>query len=140
MTAEDMAHLHAACFTVPRPWSTAEFTSLLSDPLTLILTESQGFLVGRVVADEAEVLTLAVDPAARRRGIGKSLLQEFLARAKAMGAVSVFLEVADGNDAACALYLSAGFSLQGRRKTYYRNSTGRGVDALVMMRAEPGQD
>ena len=70
MTAAEMADVHAAAFTTPRPWSEAEIADLLASPLCFALTEPGGFLLGRVVAGEAELLTIAVAPDARRRGLG----------------------------------------------------------------------
>ena len=125
-----MAALHAACFTVPRPWSAAEFTALLADPLAFVLTGRDALLVGRVVADEAEVLTLAVAPGARRAGAGMRLVQACLAKAASQGASAAFLEVAASNVAALALYRRAGFSQRGRRRGYYS-----ATDALVLFRA-----
>lgn len=135
MTPAEMARLHSAAFTMPRPWSEAEFAALLADPKTIALTEPAGLLLGRIVAGEAELLTLAVDPAARRQGIGARLLGRFLAETARAGAAEVFLEVAETNVAARALYQNAGFTLQGRRPAYYRDGAGRAVDALVLRRA-----
>jgi [ribosomal protein S18]-alanine N-acetyltransferase len=108
MTPADLARLHAACFTMPRPWGAAEFADLLASPLVFLVAEPAGFALGRAVADEAELLTLAVDPSARRQGSGRRLLTKFEAEAASRGATSAFLDVAAGNDAARALYLSAG--------------------------------
>lgn len=134
MTPAALAALHATCFTTPRPWSETEFASLLSDPLVFLLTEPQGLLLGRAVAGEAELLTLAVDPAARRQGIGARLVQGFLAAAQARGAETAFLEVAADNAAALALYAGSGFAEAGRRKSYYTRPDGTRIDAVVMLR------
>ncbi len=133
MTPANMAHIHAAAFTMPRPWGEAEMALRLAEPLSIILTESTGFVIGRVVAGEAEILTLAVDPAARRRGTGKALVLAFLHDAGRKGAQTVFLEVAETNAAAQALYDICGFKVRGSRKDYYRDAAGRGVAALVMV-------
>jgi ribosomal-protein-alanine N-acetyltransferase len=130
--APDLARLHARCFTTPRPWSAAELRAFLQDPLCLALIEPQGFLIGRAVADEAELLTLAVDPDARRQGVARRLMAGFLAQARARGATSVFLEVAADNAPAIALYLASGFSRVACRRGYYRASEGPAVDALIM--------
>ena len=83
MTPEDLAALHARCFTIPRPWSAAEFAGFLADPLAFLLVEGDaGFLLGRAVAGEAELLTLAVAPEARRRGLGQRLVGRFLYQAR----------------------------------------------------------
>lgn len=131
----DLAAIHAACFTLPRPWSAAEITSLLGSPHVFLLAESNGFLLGRAVAGEAELLTLAVLPVARGRGIGAGLVQGFLTEAKARAAIMAFLEVAAGNEAAIRLYERAGFALSGRRKAYYASPDGQRDDALILSRA-----
>lgn len=132
---EALARLHAACFTVPRPWSADEFAGLIASPLVFLCTESDGFLLGRVVADEAELLTLAVNPDQRRRGIGQNLVACFLEQALTKGATEAFLEVAANNLGALALYEKAGFVEKGRRKGYYYAPNGVTVDAVVMARA-----
>lgn len=129
-----MAALHAACFTTPRPWSAQEFEAVLVDALCFALIESQGFLIGRAVAGEAEILTLAVDPAARRKGLGGTLVDRFLAEARIRNAASAFLEVSAQNQAAFLLYAKAGFAEVGRRKRYYAQPHGAPVDALVLSR------
>lgn len=132
MTPADLAALHAACFTSPRPWLEAEFAGFLSNRLVFLLTEPGGFLLGRVIADEAEILTLAVDPACRRKGIAARLVSAFLTESARRGAASAFLEVAEGNTAARALYASAGFTESGRRRGYYDRPEGGAEDGLVL--------
>ena len=132
MAPEDLARLHAACFTTPRPWSAAEFADLLASRFCFLLTAPGGFLLGRVIADEAELLTLAVDPARRRQGIGAGLLARFAEAAQARGAASAFLEVAEDNAAARALYAAGGWARSGRRRGYYHGPTGAAVDAPIL--------
>jgi ribosomal-protein-alanine N-acetyltransferase len=129
-----LAALHAACFTAPRPWAADEFAALLADPATRIETEPDGFLLWRIAGPEAELLTLAVDPARRRAGIGRVLALRFLAAARNAGAVEAFLEVAADNDAARALYTATGFAEIGRRPRYYARPDGSALDAIVMRR------
>ena len=129
-----MARLHEKCFTTPRPWSAAEISDLLAAPHVFTVTEPAGFLIGRAVAGEAELLTVAVDPAARRQGIGARLIAGFLAEARAKNAESVFLEVAADNLAARGLYAAAGFAEAGRRRGYYRTPQGQALDALLLRR------
>ena len=129
-----MARLHAAAFTTPRPWSEGEIAALLTSPLVFTLTEAGGFLIGRAVAGEAELLTVAVDPAARGQGIGTRLIAGFLAEARVKNAESVFLEVAADNLAARGLYAAAGFAEAGRRRGYYRTPQGQALDALLLRR------
>lgn len=136
MTPTALATLHARAFSMPRPWSEAEFAALLSDPLVFLLVEGDaGFLLGRAVAGEAELLTLAVAPEARRLGLGRKLVGRFIYQARLRGADSAFLEVAEDNIAARALYRVSGFADAGRRRGYYQTSDGRAVDALVLVRA-----
>jgi ribosomal-protein-alanine N-acetyltransferase len=132
MRAEDLARLHAACFTTPRPWSAAEFADFQASPLCFLLEEPAGFVLGRVIADEAELLTLAVAPQARRQGIGARLVAAFAAQATRRGAETAFLEVAASNAAAQALYARTGWTLAGRRKRYYHAPDGTAEDALVL--------
>lgn len=133
-TPEDMARLHGRCFATPRPWSAPEISQLLTDPQVFALREPLGFLIGRSTAGEAELLTVAVAPEARRQGIGARLVEGFLAEAEARQSEVAFLEVAEDNASAIALYLSLGFAPAGRRRAYYRTPLGAPVDALVMSR------
>lgn len=134
MTPEALAVLHAQAFTTPRPWSAGEFAAMLARPECFVLSEPGGFLVASAVVGEAEVLTLAVAPEARRQGIARTLVAGFLAQAAARGAQVAFLEVAADNAAALALYQALGFVVAGRRKDYYRTPDGIRIDAMVMTR------
>lgn len=129
--APALAALHRAAF--PSPWSEAELTDLMSDGAFALIEDGQGFILCRTVLDEAEMLTLAVDPAARRRGLGRLLVQEAAERARKDGAASFFLEVAVDNLAAIGLYETTDFAQVGLRRGYYRRLNGD-VDALVMRR------
>lgn len=95
-------------------------------------------MLGRVVMDEAEVLTLATNPADQRKGLARAVLGEFLQRAAQNGADRVFLEVAADNTAAKALYLREGFAEIGKRPNYYANSAGEKISALVLERRLDG--
>jgi len=92
-----------------------------------------GFALIRAIADEAELLLIAVDPAAQQAGIGAALLDDFLAIAATHGVRRLHLEVRDGNTA-IALYERAGFTLVGRRRDYYRGKDGHKRDALTLAR------
>lgn len=129
-----MALIHSAAFEVPRPWSEAEIADLLAQPVCFALTEAEGFVIGRVVAGEGELLTIAVQPAAQGHGVGLRLMRGFVAACAEHGAETVFLEVAESNLAARAVYARAGFAQTGRRRDYYHLPDGRSVDALVMFR------
>ncbi|WP_134724864.1 GNAT family N-acetyltransferase [Paracoccus luteus] len=135
MTPQELAALHARCFVHPPPWPAAAFAGLLSSPGVFLLTHPPGdapgcagFLLGRAAAGEAEILTLAVDPASRRAGAGRALVAAFAAEACRRGAETAFLEVASDNAAALSLYARAGWQVAGRRRAYY----APGIDALVM--------
>lgn len=134
MTPAAMALLHARAFTVPRPWTEDEITALIASPHVFVVQDAgeQGFLIGRAVAGEAEVLTIAVAPSARRQGIGAALMARFAAEAAARGAEVAHLEVAADNAAAIALYQRAGFARSGLRRGYFQAPGGARVDALAM--------
>lgn len=134
MTPAALADLHARAFTVPRPWTAAEIAALLDSPHVFLLTDpgGRGFALGRAVAGEAEVLTIAVAPEARRQGIGAALLARLAEAAAARGAEVAHLEVAADNAAAIALYAAAGFAATGRRRGYFHAPDGARIDALTM--------
>ena len=129
--AERMAIVHARCFD--RSWKEAEFTSLLSLPGSVgFVARQDGETVGmaliRCAADEAELLTIGVDPACRQAGCGRALLERVEAMAAYRNGRRIFLEVSIGNAAAIALYNRAGYLEIARRTAYYRD----GSDAVVM--------
>jgi len=136
--AAKLAQLHARAFD--RPWSAAEIGKMLENPAVVALVaggaDAQGFIIAWAVAGEAEVLTVAVIPEARRQGVGAALVTAAAAAVLARGASSMHLEVAEPNAAARALYAKLGFAEAGRRRDYYATEQGR-VDAIVMRRALP---
>ena len=125
MNPTDLAATHAAANTVDRAWSAQEFSSLLAAD-TVLFGDARSFVLGRIVAGEGEVLTLATHPDHQRLGLARAALTAFCAACD-----TVVLEVADDNSAACALYASLGFAEVGRRKGYYRRKTGA-ADALIL--------
>jgi ribosomal-protein-alanine N-acetyltransferase len=129
-TAERLAGIHAATF--PAPWDATALAGLLTQAGVFAVEQPDGFILLRTVADEAEILTLAVHPKARRRGLGARLVRVGVAGAAAQGATRLFLEVADDNAAALALYARAGFSEAGRRPGYYARPDGGRQDALIL--------
>ncbi|MCA8879898.1 MAG: GNAT family N-acetyltransferase [Rhodobacteraceae bacterium] len=135
MIPAEMAALHARCFTTPRPWTELEFAGFLADPGVFAAFDPAGFALGRVVADEAELLTLAVAPEHRRQGRARSLLTALEGDAARRGAATLFLEVAADNDPAIRLYRAASYREVGRRRFYYRREGAPPVDALVMSKA-----
>ncbi len=135
MTPADLAALHTAAMTTSRPWSAAEFESLLADRTTFLVTETTGFALGRAVADEAELLTVAVSPEHQRSRLGTRLLAAFEAEARARGAATAFLEVAEDNAPARALYARAGWQETGRRPAYYPRAGAPSAAAIVLRKA-----
>ena len=132
-----MAALHGRAFDAP--WPVIMIADLLSGEGMIALVSEQagaarGFVLARVVADEAEILTLAVDPSCRRAGIGAVLLSTAIELAAAKGAQALFLEVAVDNQAALGLYVRHGFAKVGRRRAYYTHADGQAIDALVLRR------
>lgn len=125
-----LAAIHAEAFEAP--WDAAALKALLASPGVIAVAEDDGFILIRFVVDEAEILTLAVRPSARRAGVGARLLDEAVVRAAALGAERVFLEVAEGNVAARALYARRGFVEAGRRRGYYSHVDGSREDALAL--------
>jgi len=124
-----LAAIHRVAFPPHEAWDDGAIALQLVLPGSFALIAlSGGMLLGRVAADEAEVLTLAVVPAARRRGVASALLQAGMATARERGAAALFLEVSAGNTQAQALYAATGFAEVGRRANYYYN----GMDALVL--------
>lgn len=118
-------------------WTRSQCAGILPLPgVRLVLARTAegaaaGFSLLRIVADEAELLLLAVAPRFRRRGIGRRLLDQFLDQARDAGSGRVHLEVRDGNPAV-AMYRAAGFSIAGRRRKYYRGRGGGEFDALTL--------
>ncbi len=132
MSIEEMARLHRLCFDQMRAWSVAEISEILNNKFAFSLCLNGAFLLGRAVAGEAEIITLAVDPAARRKGLGRALVYDFLRSARQRNAQSAFLEVAADNEGALALYAGCGFTPTGLRRAYYQRADGLRSDALIL--------
>jgi len=120
-----LAALHATSF--PDAWNAKSIADLLAGPGVFAFAADDGFVMVRVAAGEAEILTLAVVPEARGKGLGRALLQAAIRKARTLDAATMFLEVGADNPAARALYASLGFTKVGDRKGYYQ-----GRDALVL--------
>ncbi|WP_298910226.1 ribosomal protein S18-alanine N-acetyltransferase [uncultured Aliiroseovarius sp.] len=131
-SADSLSEIHVAAFVATRGWSADEIAQLQTSPLVFTVAQPNGFAMGRVVVDEAELLTVAVAPEAQGHGIGEKLLQDFECTAADRGATRAFLEVADDNAAARALYRKAGWSTCGQRPAYYTRSDGTTCDAILM--------
>lgn len=134
MSATDMAATHAAAFTEARPWTAAEFSNLLGQKFCHALGDANCFSLIRVIADEAELLTIATHPDAQRQGLAYACMNEWQQTAAALGAVRGFLEVAADNHPARALYSACGFEPCGLRTGYYARFDGKPVDAILMAR------
>lgn len=93
-----------------------------------------GFSLYRTIVDDAELLLLAVDPQAQGRGVGRGLLDDFIADARKNGAAKIHLEVRDGNPAV-RVYQAAGFEQANRRRNYYKAHDGGAFDALTFVLA-----
>lgn len=133
------AALHALGFA--HGWSEEEFESLLASSACLCEGAFEGdhgplagFSLARLAADEAEILTIAVSPRHRRRGLGAALLRGQMRRLADVGVARLYLEVAEDNVAALALYRGLGFREEGRRHGYYRREDGPAANALVLAR------
>jgi [ribosomal protein S18]-alanine N-acetyltransferase len=136
---ELLASLHARSF--PKPWSAAEIAKLMENQAVFALVhgngaEAQGFVMGWTAAGDAEMLTIAVVPEARRKGFGAALVTAAGVTALVRGAKSIHLEVAEDNAAARALYTKLGYKEAGRRHAYYAGEGGS-IDAIVMRRDLP---
>ena len=132
-----IAALHAASFS--RGWSEQEVEGLLTDRhvvahRAMTGAKMAGFIMSRRVADEAEILSIAVNRARRGRGLARSLLTLHLRRLAALGARTVFLEVDEHNAPAIRLYDRAGFREISRRPNYYPGAEGKPAAALVLRR------
>lgn len=131
-----LAVLHAACFATA--WDATAIAALLGTPGTFAFHHPDGFVMARAAGDEAEILTLAVAPDARGRGLGRALLRAAIIRAEEMGARAIFLEVGADNPQALTLYAGLGFAKVGTRKAYYATHSG-GSDALVLRLSLPAK-
>lgn len=134
-----MSAVHHAAFT--SGWSQDALGDLMAAPHTLALGTVEGsvegttsaltgFILLSVVAEEAEILTLAVAPDFRRGGLASRLLEQAIVAVRAGGASALFLEVSETNVPALGLYQGAGFVETGRRPGYYQSEDG--ADALIM--------
>ena len=137
--SQDAAHLaalHAAAFR--RGWSTEEFERLLIErnvvaDRAMAGSRLAGFVISRLAADQAEILSVAVASRHRGHGLARKLLDVHLGRLAGYGIGSVFLEVDEGNVPARRLYAGLRFAQVGRRERYYVDAGGSGT-ALVLRR------
>lgn len=126
-----IAGMHHVCFA--EPWSEKAMSELLALPgcfgwLAAEGEAPQGFVLARIAADEAEILTILVLPPYRRHGLAGRLLDAVIGNLRMQGVGKLFLEVALSNEAALELYTKVGFIQVGRRPHYYAS----GGDALLL--------
>jgi [ribosomal protein S18]-alanine N-acetyltransferase len=135
---DQLARLHARAFD--KPWSVEEIGKLLENPAVFALISHAearlGFVMAWTAAGDSELLTVAVVPEARRRGLGAALVAAAGVAALTRGAAAMHLEVAEDNAAARALYAKLGYEAVGRRPAYY-DRAGGAVDAIIMRCALP---
>ena len=133
MTPAELAEMEALCFpNAQSHWSEQDYAAHLKSKTALTVSDETGFVVGRIAADEAEIITLGVLPEYRHKGHGTDLLSQFETQARAKGAASIFLEVAADNKAGLALYKTRDFDRVGRRRKYYDNAQGIAIDAFIL--------
>lgn len=135
--APAIATMHAALFA--SPWDAAAIAALLAHPGSIALVATSGhpsnvigFALAQIAADEAEIITLGVVADWQRGGVATRLVDGLKRAAARGGARTLFLEVADSNRPARALYARADFAEAGRRKGYYARSGAPPEDAVVM--------
>jgi [ribosomal protein S18]-alanine N-acetyltransferase len=137
--ADLLAQLHGACFAPA--WDAASFRGLLLRPGCLAFVAPPGvpraFVLVQIAADQCEILSIGTLPEARRGGFARLLLHTAATEAAERGAREMFLEVAEDNHAARALYQGCGFAEAGRRRGYYRAQDGHVSDALTLRAALP---
>lgn len=124
----ELENLHKACFP-NKPWSASDFADLKKSGCDIIASQN-GFVVWRVVADEAEIITIGVHPDARKSGIASAMLAIIENDIKKRGGKKIFLEVAENNEPARKLYEANGYKKIGIRPKYYD-----GIDAILMEKA-----
>jgi ribosomal-protein-alanine N-acetyltransferase len=137
LDADALAAIHAACFA--KNWSANEIAQFLGAPGCLSFLASmspqqppQGFLIVRNAGDEAEILTLAVDPSHRRQGLARALLLAATAALRKAGTKHLLLEVDEANAPARGLYQSLGAIAVGRRPRYYEHGADADIFSLAL--------
>lgn len=132
-----IAQIHQEAF-LKGFWTVKAFQELLANPQNFAFGikdstgELKGFIVGQIVCDEMEILTLAVKPSNQQQGLGRLLVMHLIEKGKAIGVHQTFLEVHENNQKAIALYQSLGFEKYGSRPDYYLSSKGIQGSALLM--------
>lgn len=135
--ADEIAALHARLFDPA--WDAASIISSIEHPASASFIAQvrepavlAGFVIGRIAADEAEIISIGVAPEWQKRGVGRRMVEGLVRAARRAEVKRVFLEVATDNLAAGALYTSLGFVPAGGRKGYYKRPDGTNVDAIIL--------
>ena len=132
MTPFEMAKLHLMSGSLTRPWSESEYKNLLATDTNRFFYVENGFLVGRLIGPDAEILNVIVHPKYRRLGKARYLIGKFETEAKDVGSSRCFLEVAESNSSAKKLYNALGYLKVGQRNNYYKFVDGRKDDAAIL--------
>lgn len=133
----EMAQVHSIAFPREQAWGTPQIEDLLRQASVRARAikqqgQIQSFLLFQTAADQAEILTLATAPSARRRGLAAALLADTESDLGGDGISTWLLDVAEDNSGAIAFYRTLGFKADGRRAKYYKRAAGIRVDAILM--------
>ena len=132
MNPFEMAKLHSLSGSQTRPWSEIEYKKLLETTTSRLFYTENGFLVGRVIERDAEILNVVIHPDYRRLGKASKLICMFEKEAKNAGSSRCFLEVAESNNSARKLYTALGYLKVGQRDNYYKFTDGRTDNAAIL--------
>jgi len=132
MTPFEMAKLHSLSGGHTRPWSEIEYKNLLDTNISRLFHTNNGFLIGRIMALDAEIINVIIHPDYRRLGKASKLISSFEKEAKDTGSSRCFLEVAESNSSAKKLYSALGYLKVGQRHNYYNFVDGRKDDAVIL--------
>ena len=132
MTPFEMARLHSLSGDHTRPWSEIEYKKLLDMNTSRLFHTKNGFLIGRFIDQDAEILNVIIHPDYRRLGKASKLISTFEKEAKDAGSLRCFLEVAESNSPAKKLYSALGYLKVGQRYNYYKFLNGRKDNAVIL--------
>ena len=132
MTPFEMARLHLLSGGHTRPWSEMEYKKLRDTNTSRLFHTENGFLIGRIIDRDAEIINVIIHPDYRRLGKASKLIGMFEKEAKDAGSSKCFLEVAESNSSAKKLYSSLGYLKVGQRHNYYKFLNGRKDDAIIL--------
>jgi len=134
VTPDQMARAYRMAFHGARAWTADEIGAMHDAPGAIVATHGPAFAIGRIVLDEAEVLTIACPPSDQGQGHGRAVLAALEGKARDLGAALIFLEVAEDNHTARALYLRAQYRQVGQRARYYPRKGQPAAAALVLQK------